>query len=360
MNLFEMRGGLARSRKFGDVALYLAAAFPLLLALVLFLTLALLSPAHAADAQKCDGSNILGSLQASDPARYEAVLDEGAGIVNGKGVFWKIEKPGLEPSWLMGTMHLTDPRVLSMPDAARRAWTASDTVIVESDEILDEKKAAAALLAKPELTMLLDGSTITKLLSPQDVERLEAGLKSRGISLTLVSRMQPWMISSFVSLPPCEITRKTQGAAFLDKKIAEDAVAEGKHLVGLETMAEQLAAMAALPMEFHLKALIDTLELGDRMNDVVETMIQLYLAGDIGLTMPMLRTLTPPGEDADQGYAAFEQRIIIDRNKVMLDRSAPYFARGKTFMAVGALHLPGEDGLVALLRKAGYTVTAED
>ena len=119
MNLFEMRGGLARSRTFGDVALYLAAAFPLLLALVLFLTLALLSPAHAADAKKCDGSNILGSLQASDPARYEAVLDEGAGIVNGKGVFWKIEKPGLEPSWLMGTMHLTDPRVLSMPDAAR-------------------------------------------------------------------------------------------------------------------------------------------------------------------------------------------------------------------------------------------------
>ena len=115
--------------------------------------------------------------------------------------------------------------------------------------------------------------------------------------------------------------------------------------------------MTDLPVKFHLDALIETLALGSRMDDAVETMIELYRAGDVGLTMPMLKTLTPLGTDPDQGYAAFEQRIIVDRNKVMATRAAPYFNRGHVFMAVGALHLPGDEGLVSLLRQQGYTVT---
>ncbi|MFX5918460.1 TraB/GumN family protein, partial [Acinetobacter baumannii] len=91
-----------------------------------------------------------------------------------------------------------------------------------------------------------------------------------------------------VALPACEFARKATGLSFLDKKLAEDAVANGKRLVGLETMVEQLTAMSELPMEFHLQALIETLELGDRMDDVMTTMTDLYVAGDIGMTMPML------------------------------------------------------------------------
>ena len=337
--------------------LRLAAGFPLALLLALLLTLALLTPAHAQAEIACGGNNILDELKAADPAAYQRVRDEGAAIPNGKGIFWKVEKDGISPSWLMGTMHVTDPRVLAMPEPARRVWPQAQTVIVESDEILDEKKAMASLFAKPELTMLTDGSTITGMLSTADAKRLEDGLKSRGLALPLVARMQPWMISSFVSLPACEMARKAQGASFLDKRIAEDATAEGKTLVGLETMEEQLSAMASLPLKFHIDALIETLALGTRMNDAVETMVQLYLSGDIGLTMPMLKTLTPAGTDPDRGYAAFEQRIIIDRNHVMAERAVPHFARGHVFMAVGALHLPGEEGVIALLRKAGYTVT---
>ena len=337
--------------------LRLAAGFPLALLLALILTLALLVPAHAQQEIACHGSNILDELKSSDPAAYQRVLDEGAATENGKGIFWKVEKEGVSPSWLMGTMHVTDPRVLAMPDAARRIWPQARTVIVESDEILDERKAMASLLAKPELTMLTDGSTITGLLSQADAKRLEDGLKSRGLAMALVARMQPWMIASFVSMPACEMARKARGASFLDKRIAEDATAEGKVLVGLETMEEQLSAMKSLPLQFHVDALIETLALGNRMDDAVETMVQLYLSGDIGMTMPMLKTLTPAGGDPDKGYAAFEQRMIVDRNHIMAERAAPRFAEGNVFMAVGALHLPGDEGLVALLRKAGYTLT---
>ena len=255
-------------------------------------------------------------------------------------------------------MHVTDPRVLEMPAAASPAFEKAATVIVESDEILDDKKIAASLLGKPELTMFLDGKSITDILPPDNVARLEKGLKERGIPLNAVSRMKPWMLSSFVALPACEFARKATGLSFLDKKLAEDAVANGKRLVGLETMVEQLTAMSELPMEFHLQALIETLELGDRMDDVMTTMTDLYVAGDIGMTMPMLKSLDPKkAADNDKGYAAFEQRIITDRNHVMADRSTNELAKGNVFMAVGALHLPGEGGLVELLRAKGFTLT---
>jgi uncharacterized protein YbaP (TraB family) len=340
----------------GNILLWLIAAFHMLLAAALLAVLFSVSPAAAAD-DSCSGKDLMAELKQSDPARYAEVVKEADAVLNGKGIFWKIEKPGLKPSWLLGSMHVTDPRVLSLPAYAQAAHDSADTIVIESDEILDEKKAAAALLARPDLTMFTDGTTIDKLLSPEDYARLDAGLKQRGIPLSAVSRMRPWMIASAVALPACEIARKAKGVQFLDQKIAADAIKQGKQVKGLETLAEQLQAMAELPMEFHLKSLIETLELGPKMNDVVETMTDLYLSGDVGMTIPMLKTVSPE-EGGDGDYAAFEQRIILDRNKVMADRAAPILANGNVFMAVGALHLPGDQGVIQLLRKQGFAVTA--
>jgi uncharacterized protein YbaP (TraB family) len=339
----------------GNILLWLIAAFHMLLAAALLAVLFSVSPAAADDS--CSGKDLMAELKQSDPARYAEVVKEADAVPNGKGIFWKIEKPGLKPSWLLGSMHVTDPRVLSLPAYAQAAHDSADTIVIESDEILDEKKAAAALLARPDLTMFTDGTTIDKLLSPEDYARLDAGLKQRGIPLSAVSRMRPWMIASAVALPACEIARKAKGVQFLDQKIAADAIKQGKQVKGLETLAEQLQAMAELPMEFHLKSLIETLELGPKMNDVVETMTDLYLSGDVGMTIPILKTVSPE-EGGDGDYAAFEQRIILDRNKVMADRAAPILANGNVFMAVGALHLPGDQGVIELLRKQGFTVTA--
>jgi uncharacterized protein YbaP (TraB family) len=347
-----------RSASPGNVVLWLIAAIHVLLAALLIAALVSVSPASAADDVSCTGRNILDDLKQSDPARYAQAVKEGDAIPNGKGIFWKIEKPGVKPSWLLGSMHVTDPRVLDLPPRTQAAHDAADTIVIESDEILDEKKASAALLMKPELMMFTDGTTIDKLLSHDDYLRLEAGLKQRGIPLSAVSRMRPWMISSVVALPACEMARKAKGVQFLDQKIAADAVKQGKQVKGLETLSEQLQAMADLPTEFHMKSLIETLELGSKMNDVVETMTDLYLSGDIGMTMPLLKTVTPEGADDSSDYAAFEQRIILDRNKVMADRAAPILANGNVFMAVGALHLSGDEGVIELLRKQGFTLTA--
>lgn len=343
------------------------AALHVIVFLSFMVVLASLSPAHAQDAATspapvCTGKNVLDELKAQDPARYTKVLAEAEKTPNGKGIFWKIEKDSLAPSYLLGTMHVTDPRVLAMPAGAADAAKDAKTVAIESDEILDEKKAMAGLMTKPDLLMFMDGQTIRTLLPEDKVAKLEAALKERNIPLAAVQSFKPWMISGMIALPACELARKANAAPFLDKKIALDAIAAGKPVKGLETMQEQISAMASLPLDLHLKALAETLELGSRMDDVTETMTELYVSGDIGLTVPMLRALTPEedAKEADDGYAAFEEMIITKRNHIMAERAAPMLNEGGLFLAVGALHLPGEEGVIELLRSQGFKVTLVD
>lgn len=341
----------------GDMALWLLAALHVLALLSFIAILASASPAHAQSAPACTGKNTLEELRAQDPARYAAVMAEGEKVPNGKGIFWKIEKDGISPSYLLGTMHVTDPRVLAMPAGAVEAQKTANTIVIESDEILDEQKAMASLAAKPDLLMFMDGRTIQTLLPKEQVEKLDAALKARNVPLATVQSFKPWMISGLIALPACELARKAEASPFLDKKIALDAIAAGKQVKGLETMEEQVSAMEALPLDLHLKSLGDTLDLGSRIDDVTETMTELYVAGDIGLTIPMLKSIGPEnGEDA--GYAEFEEMIVTKRNHVMAERAAPLLTQGGVFMAVGALHLPGEEGVIALLRAQGFSVTA--
>lgn len=343
--------------RLADAALWSLATLHLLVALLFLAVLANLSPARAEDLPACGGENLIARLERDDPAAYARLRAEADAVANGKGIFWKIERQGLAPSWLLGTMHVTDPRVLAMPEPARAAFADAATIVVESDEIADERKASAAILARPDLTMFSDGRKITDLVDAEDAEALAEGLRRRGLSLAAVGRMKPWMIASFVALPACEIARKTAGAAFLDQKLARDALAGGKALKGLETLVEQISALDSLPLEPQVQGLVQTLKLGDGLEDVIETMSELYLAGDTGMIMPMMRAAIPEGDDDAGAYADFEQRIIIDRNHVMAERAAPILAAGNVFVAVGALHLGGKEGLVALLGRQGFTVT---
>lgn len=339
-----------------NAGLWLVAVLHILALLTFVLVLFQVSDARAED-DTCGGRNLVEDWRASDPARLAAVDKEAAEIPNGKGLFWKIEKAGVAPSYLLGTMHVTDPRVLAMPKGAPEAYQTAGTVIVESDEIVDEKKAAAAVMMRPDLTMFADGKTIGDFLKPDEKQTLEAGLKARGIPLALVSKMKPWMIASFVALPACEMTRKAAGASFLDKQLAEEALKTGKTLKGLESLTEQLQAMDALPAQFHVQALVETLRLGDTVKDVMETTTELYLSGEIGMVMPMMKAVSEE-EAGSTDDADFEQRIITDRNHTMATRARPILDKGNAFMAVGALHLPGKQGLIELLRQEGFTVTA--
>ena len=307
----------------------------------------------------CKGSNLVAAMQKNDPAAYAKLEAEAAKTVNGENRLWKIEKAGLKASYLFGTMHMTDPRVIDLTPEAKAAYAGADTVVIETTEILDPAVSSKALLSRPDLMMFMDQTTLTSLLPKEDLPILEKGLKDRGIPLVAVNKMKPWMIIGLVALPACEMKRKSAGAPFLDIKLANDAKAAGKKIDGLETIVEQLDAMASLPIEFHVKGLVETLAIGDKMDDIMESMIALYSEGRIAMTTPFLKTISPEADKAGEAsYAEFEEKLIHARNTVMSQRAEKILSNGNAFIAVGALHLPGDKGLVELFRKAGYTVTA--
>ncbi len=353
-----MRKVIAIADRLSLPALKLLAALNVLFFLS-FLTVLLLATGKArAETPACVGADLTVSLQKDDPAVYRKIEAEAAATPNGNGLLWKLEKPGEKPSYLFGTMHMTDPRVVTLPAAAQKAFDAAGTVVIETTEVLDQKKMMATLAGEPDLMMFTDSTTLSSLLSPADEAAVDKALEARGIPLASVAKMKPWILSAMVATPACELAPKAGGAPVLDVKLAEDAKAGGKRLEGLETAADQLRAMASLPLAFHMQGLVDTLKLGDRMNDINETMISLYLRGQIGMIWPLFRAVLPDEADDPAGYAAFEEAMVTSRNKVMATNAAPILAGGNVFMAVGALHHPGPEGLVELLRKAGYTVTA--
>lgn len=347
---------LAVADRAASLSLKLIAAANLLF-LAAFLLVAVLAVGRARSEAACTGTDMLTALETSDPAMMGEIAAAAALTPNGKGLLWKLEKPGEKASWLFGTMHMTDPRVTSLPSAAQAAFDGADTVVIETTEILDQAKMMAAIMAEPELMMFTDDTTLTSLLSPEDAAAVNKALDERGIPPASVAKMKPWMLSAMVALPACEMARKSAGAPVLDVKLAEEAKKAGKGLEGLETVAEQLRAMASIPMDFHMKGLVETLKLGDRIDDVIETMIVLYKREETGMFSPLFRKVLPSGGEDAAGYATFEEKMVTSRNAVMAEHALPILARGNAFVAVGAMHLPGGEGLVEKFRRAGYAVS---
>lgn len=339
-------------------SLWMMAALHILALVSLLLVLGSLSPANAAEPPPvCTGANLLDELKAENPTAYADVLAKAEKIPNGEGIFWKIDKEGAAPSYLLGTMHVTDPRVMKMPAGAKEALARAATVVVESDEVLDEKKAMAALQANPALILFTDDSSLSSHLGGEDLQILKSGIESRGLPYPAVSQMRPWMLMGLIGLPACELARKAANVPFLDKEIAQQAKAAGKKVKGLETLEEQANAINAIPLDLQLKSLVEAVRLGSEMNDVFFTMTELYLSGEIGTLQPLLRIIAPDGTDDQSGYAEFDKLVVTRRNHLMAERAGPILEKGDAFIAVGAAHLPGEEGLVELLRQQGFTVT---
>ena len=253
---------------------------------------------------------------------------------------------------------MTDPRVTALTPAAQTAAEEARTVVIETTDLLDKSQMAAALAKQPELMMFTDSTTLTSLLSPEDRAILEKGLAERGIPLASVIKMKPWMLAAMVALPACEMARQASGAPVLDVKLAEEAKADGKALKGLESVTDQLGAMASLPMEFHIRGLVDSLTLGDRMDDIMETMIELYEREQIAMIVPLINAVTQEA-GADTRLRRFR---TDDDHGAQRDDGEPCradYRSGRSVHRGRRAASAGSDGVVERLRKAGYTLTPE-
>lgn len=340
-----------------EKSLFILGALKILLVIAFFVVgnLGFPNQAKAQSEASCKGTNLLEKLKAEDNAAYERIVAEASGVLNANSIFWKVEKQGQKPSWLFGTMHMADPEIATLREDVKAAILASDTLVIESVEALDPVAAQKAMGGLAHLTLLTEG-TLRDLVEDDLEDELEAAVTVRGIPMPLADRMQPWLIATTISLPVCELQRKQSGAKVLDAALAEFAQTSGIAVKGLETIAEQLTALASLPEAYHVSALEETLASGDLAVDMIETLKQSYLAGNMGFVFPLMKEVMPKS-GSGEGALQLQVELIDKRNVLMAERSEEILKAGSTFIAVGALHLPGETGLVKLLRDDGYTVT---
>lgn len=310
------------------------------------------NPAIAA----CGGRNLIETLP---EAKKEELRQLATAIPNGDGVFWKIEKTGIKPSWLLGTIHTTDAKVINLKANVSEHLNKADRVILELASIgLSNNDSNRFMIDHMELNTYSGGQTLEKETPPDKREQIKAILEGRGLSYDLLASIKPWFITTFLQSPDCERHRVTSGLPVLDVHISQIARKNGISVFGLETMEEQLSTLATLPssVQFEMLAKISPSE--ENARDQFETFIDYYLSEKIGYLMEIDRFLTDSPMDKE-ARKIFIEALLNKRNQNMADRAIPFIEEGNSFIAVGAAHLPGEKGLIELLRQKGYSVTRE-
>ena len=323
------------------------------------LLLSLVFTPASAHAKTCTGKNLLTQLETNNPSAFAMIMGQADRTLNGNALLWKVQKEPDDPvSYLFGTMHLTDERLLDVPDEVVDALNGAHVVALENLDILDSSVTNQRMREIPELWKFEDGESLRDHMSEEQLKILKKAARKFGVGFFKILKYKPWRIMSMIGASECENMRKSAGKMFLDKAIGARAQTIHADLVGLESLREQLAAMDSMPMESQVAYLIGTAHMADKASDGLETMIQLYLQRKIGAIKPMFSYYSGKDRSLENAYSEFKTHLIDKRNLVMRDRSVPLLERGNAFIAVGALHLPGETGLVNLYRQAGYKVRA--
>jgi len=264
----------------------------------------------------------------------------------GQGLLWRIHKPKVPASYLFGTIHVDDKRVKQLSDAVKKRFDESRTVCLE---ILPDRETQVGI----GLAMLLPEDVMldTVLGDPLFV-RLSLELNRRGITPMEALRLKPWAAMVALSRP------ESQGGYALDEQLYHWANHKYKRLCALETLDEQLAVFDQLTHADQIALLEDTLDHLPKLEEMNEELIQIYLKGDLDRIYEKSLELN---RTPDQGLSKRLRESLIDRrNHTMLTRMKQHLEKGRAFIAVGALHLPGENGLIRLLIKEGYAVTPPD
>jgi uncharacterized protein YbaP (TraB family) len=301
------------------------------------------------------------SLARTDPAAHAEILARAAATPNGEGRFWRIDRPGLAPSHLFGTFH-TEQAVATVPPAA---WVALDAARIALFEVSAAEQDAlrARLAADPAFAVDEAAPPLGRRLDPDGLAVIARALSDRGIPLERADRMRPWILYSLLAVPACHLRAQAAGATTLDAVMIGRATEAGVPHAGLEGYEAAVGAFRRMPPPRFLALLVEAGGLFEHEEDIFRTHLDLYAAGRIaaiGAFARWLSTRPPSGPDAAALYDELRAALIDARNRAWLGPLEAELARGGAFVAVGALHLPGADGLIELLRARRWTVTRLD
>ncbi len=259
------------------------------------------------------------------------------------GLLWRIQAEGATADYVFGTIHIEDPRVLDLPNPVTEALAGADTFVMELEPNLEFLRELASAMT------YADDRNLEQLLGPELYKRAVTALASRGVPESVARQMKPWAVLVTLNVPP------PKTGMVLDLVLYSKAVQQGKTIHGLESSAEQLSVFADLPMSVQIGLIRETLDNEPLIDEIYQSLVEAYLARDLR-AMQKLSDQAIGATDAPT-QRLLETRLVTDRNHLMVERMLPYLHQGSAFVAVGALHLPGPEGILNLLRKQGYEVT---
>ncbi len=287
---------------------------------------------------------LLLAIAALNPALARDVAPDTA-VASERGLLWQVVSPaGGKVNYLFGTIHSEDLRVTTLPAEVQDAFNHSQHFVMEM--IPDSN----SMLLASQSMMLAQGRSLRGIVGKPLFDKTMLALRDFGVPAEAADHMKPWAVMVILSMP------KPRSGLVLDMLLYSAAEGAGMRTSGLETAQEQLAIFDKLTQAEQVALLADSVEQYPQMEAVLEQMHTAYVARNLTALSGL------NGKYSVKGNAGLTHKInsaLIDqRNQRMLQRMDSYLREGGAFVAVGALHLPGEQGLLSLLRKRGYRVKA--
>jgi uncharacterized protein YbaP (TraB family) len=306
----------------------------------------------------CHGRDLFPALKSEAPAAYAAIETAASAMPFRHGKLFRLSRAESEPSYLFATLHLSDQRITSFSPRLTATLTGSKIVILETIETGDVLRRAIKNnhAAWRRATLARENQRADNLLSKTEFEQFEALVVRNGLPKSVAREFKASTLALLLDLSACAV-RLPGTKPYLDQLIANIARENKIETVGLESMIEQIEILNTLPRETERDLLIAVLRRADRSEDFIETQIARYAEGDIGGLLAWLQSPEPiRGVAQAQIPPAIGDRLITLRNHRMRDRALFFLRRGGAFIAVGAVHLPGKQGLLSLLEMEGYHV----
>ena len=322
-------------------------------------------PAADAPPAVCAGADLMQSLPAETRARIDAAV---AATPYAQGTRFTARK-GDARIEIIGTYHFDDPRHDPMVAALTPVIASADAMLVEAGPD-EEKRLTVALARDPSLMVDTEGPTLPERLGDAAWRELGEAMSARGMPPVMVSRLRPWYVSMMLGISPCMMGQiKARGdTAGLDHRLMQVAADAGVPVRALEPWDTVLTLFDGMSDAEELDMIRAALPAARLADDYATTTIEAYFRGDIWAIWEFgrLDAYDHAGMDrasVDRQVQLAEDRLMTGRNRgwiaPLTEAATAAAARGKPVVAAfGALHLPGEDGVLRLLERDGWTITA--
>lgn len=271
-----------------------------------------------------------------------------------KGLFWKIEKNGEYIGHIFGTLHMNDERIGNLHDKVSKVLDESKSFAMESfpsDHYWNPYQGGQ--LIKHDM-VLPRGETLDQLVGEDIYKRIEEVLTGLGMKPEFIKTLRPWAaMRSFA-------VRAKSSEVILDYALLERAASQKKELYQVESIEEFIVTLQEMPIDAQVALLKFTVASYADMYDIIDDMLDAYLEQDLKSMYEISTRFIPRDPVNEQWRAIYLKHVIEIRNIVMEHYMRKPMREKETFIAVGAVHLYGEKGVLALIEKDGYTVSRVD